>query len=61
MEQLFAKMKEYEAFFKTSFPSFCFMHLSPEEMIKMMDECLEKEKDVYQLGFLSEEEEGLDY
>ena len=57
MEKAIAKMKEYEAFFKSSFPTFCFMHLSPEEMIEVMDECLEKEQDVYELGFVSEDKD----
>ncbi len=57
MEKVIAKMKEYESFFKTSFPSFCFMHLPPEKIVDVIDECLEKEKDVYDLGFVSDDKD----
>lgn len=45
-------MEEYESFFGDAFPTFCFTYLSTDEMIQIIDECLEAEKDVYEMGYL---------
>lgn len=55
MLELFPKLNEYEKTFGESFPTYNFMHFSPEEIGKIVDECLEKEKDVYALGYIEED------
>lgn len=57
MEELKMKMDEYESLFNDSFPTFCFMHLSPEGMIEVIDRCLNAEKDVYEMGILQDDHE----
>lgn len=48
-------LEEYDEFFGDSFPTFMFSHLPEEEMLKIASECLEKGKDVYELGYLDED------
>lgn len=57
MDKLEKKMQEYEELFGDAFPSFNFMHLSPDEIIKMIDKCLEEGKDVYELGYAEDDED----
>lgn len=55
MDELRIKLDEYEKTFGESFPTYNFTHLSFEEIGKIVDECLEKEKDVYALGYIEED------
>lgn len=55
MEKLKLYMDKYEERFADAFPTFCFMHLSPEEMTEVIDECLHTGKDVYELGILTDD------
>lgn len=48
-------MVKYEDRFDDMFPSFCFMHLSPDEMVEVIKQCLEAGKDVYEMGFLTDD------
>lgn len=43
----------YEVKFGDMFPTFPMMGYSEEEMIKIIEECIEKNKDVYDLGYLT--------
>ena len=53
MNEEFEKvMKQYEETFDDMFPTFQMKSRSPEEMIKIMKECISKNKDVYDLGYL---------
>ena len=45
-------MDMYEAVFNDGFPSFMFLNSSKEEIIKVISECIEKRKNVYELGIL---------
>lgn len=57
MDKLEKKMQEYEELFGDSFPSFNFMHLDPEGIIKIIDDCLEEGKDVYELGYIDDDDD----
>lgn len=52
-EDLTSALEEYEIMFKDGFPTMAFMGRSEEETLQIVNECLEKEKDVYDLGYLS--------
>lgn len=49
----------YEKTFKDSFPTIPFSSQKEEKVIEIIRECLEKKKDVYDLGYLSLE--GIQY
>ena len=57
MEKLMIHMEKYEKRFGDMFPTFCFMHLSPDQMIDVIDRCLEAGKDVYEMGILKDDHE----
>ncbi len=44
--------KRYYETFKEAFPTFPFRGSSEEDMIKIINECVEKKKNVYELGYL---------
>lgn len=47
------KLQEYEKMFGDSFPTYPLMlSRSEEEMIDLINECLDSRKDVYELGYL---------
>lgn len=48
------KLKMYEDAFGDCFPTFCFMSYGDDEIIKIIDSCLDAEKDVYEMGYLKE-------
>lgn len=50
--KLVEKMQEYEKRFE-DFPTFEFRAHSDAKVMEIIDECLEKNKDVYELGYLS--------
>lgn len=54
MEELKTAMDKYKKQFGDEFPTFCFMHLSFEEMVSIIEQCLDAEKDVYEMGHLDE-------
>lgn len=57
-EKNFDKAQErYEKLFNDYFPTFQFSYLSPEEMVDMIDECVEKKQNVYQLGYITLEDD----
>lgn len=57
-EKNFDKSQErYKALFNDYFPTFQFSYLSPKEMLDMINECVEKQQNVYQLGYLNLEED----
>lgn len=49
------KLNLYEKTFGDFFPTFMFMHLTEEEMCKVIDSCLDEDKDVYTMGFLKDD------
>lgn len=55
------KMNEYDKKFNESFPTYpLLMEKTEDEVIKIIDECLTKNKDVYELGYL-EDDNGILY
>lgn len=47
------KLQEYENMFGDSFPTYPLMFSrTEEEIIKLIDHCLNSKKDVYELGYL---------
>ncbi len=52
MKELEKALKQYEETFDDMFPTFAMTGKPPEEMIKIINECIEKKKDVYELGYL---------
>lgn len=49
--------ERYKLLFNDYFSTFQFSYLSPEEMVDMIDECVEKKQNVYQLGYLALEDD----
>ena len=50
------KMAEYEEMFDDVVPSVpSFVSLTDEEMIKMIDNCLENKKDLYEMGYIKDD------
>lgn len=57
-EKNFDKAQEqYKSLFNDYFPTFQFSYLSPDEMVSMINECVEKNQDIYQLGYLTLEDD----
>lgn len=57
-EKNFDKAQErYKLLFNDYFPTFQLSYLSPEEMVDMINECVEKKQNVYQLGYLTLEDD----
>lgn len=56
MDELEKKLNAYGEEFGDSFPTYplCLTR-TDEEVIKIIDKCLEKKKDVYELGYLSDD------
>jgi len=51
-------MEEYAAKFGDGFPSYQIMRSrTEEETIEIIKDCLEQDKDAYELGYVSDEEE----
>lgn len=58
MEGFALKMEEYEKKFGDSFPTMPLMYgKTKEEMIEIIDRCIRENKDVYELGILSLDED----
>lgn len=55
--KLIRKMGEYEGVFGDGFPLFPFGSYSEEEIIEIIDRCIKEKKDVYDLGYLSLDED----
>lgn len=56
-EALEAALKRYMDTFDDSFPSFQLMNgRTDDEVIKMIDECIAENKDVYDMGFLKDDD-----
>ena len=56
-EELVKAMDDYERAFSANFPGDPLaVSRPPEEVITIIQECLEKKKDVYELGYLSLDE-----
>lgn len=52
MDKLSKALDSYEKTFEDTFPTFQMMSKSPEEIIEIIEECISKKKDVYELGYL---------
>ena len=52
-EKLQKALERYEKKFNDSFPTIPFSSREDEEIIDIIDECIEENKDVYDLGYLS--------
>lgn len=52
-EKLQKALERYEKKFNDSFPTIPFSSRKDEEIIDIIDECIEENKDVYDLGYLS--------
>lgn len=58
MQAIDKKMIEYAKRFGNGFPSFQIMDShNDEETIKIIDDCLEKGKDAYELGYVTDNED----
>lgn len=56
-EELVKAMEDYERVFSDNFPADpLVVSRPPEEVISIIRECLDKKKDVYELGYLSLDE-----
>lgn len=55
-DELFKALDEYEAAFGDGFPMYQMGGESPDKVISIIKECIEKEQDVYKLGYLSEDD-----
>lgn len=53
MEEFDNTLELYEKTFDDSFPMFSMSGTPPKEVIKIINECIEKNKDVYDLGYLT--------
>lgn len=55
-EECINKMKEYDKRFKDTFPTIPLAWgRSDEEIIEIIDKCLEEGKDVYELGYVEDD------
>lgn len=55
MDELESKLKEYAKKFDDGFPMIPLgWGKTDEEIVEIINECLEKEKDVYELGYVSD-------
>lgn len=57
MDRLEEKLNEYSELFGESFPTFNFMHMSSKEIENVIDSCLEAGQDVYEMGYVEENED----
>lgn len=55
MNDLEIKLKMYEEAFGESFPTFNFTYLDEEQIGQIIDSCLDAEKDVYEMGYASDD------
>lgn len=53
MNELDKAQKLYEEKFNDIFPTFPFMGIEPEELLKMINECIVANKDAYDMGYVS--------
>lgn len=58
-EKLEGKLKEYCKVFGDRFPMIPLGHRGEAEVIKIIDDCIAKKKDVYDSGYLSLDEEHI--
>lgn len=56
MNDFLKKLGEYEGAFGDGFPTFMFGSYSEEEIIAIIDKCIKAKKDVYDLGYLTLDE-----
>lgn len=54
-KELDIALDKYYEKFKDSFPTFPLRKLTPEEIINIINECIDKNKNVYELGYLNVE------
>lgn len=54
-EKLQGALDAYEKKFDDGFPMFQMSSEPPERIIEIIDECIKQKKDVYALGYLSED------
>lgn len=58
--ELEAKIREYERTFNDDFPTYPLaLSRTNDETIKLIDRCLEEKKDVYELGFMTDDTDTL--
>lgn len=55
-EQVLDALNRYYDAFDDSFPMAAMSGAEEDEVIKIIDRCISEEKDVYDLGYLSEDE-----
>lgn len=55
-DKLFEALDEYNAKFGDGFPMYQMSGEPPEKIIEIIKDCIEQEKDVYTLGYLSEDD-----
>ena len=53
MDEIEKALNLYAKTFDDSFPTFAFMSKTPKEMQKIIFDCVENKKDVYEMGYLS--------
>ena len=59
MDALDEALELYEETFDDSFPMFSFSGKKPEEVVKIINKCVSEKKDVYDMGYLSLDEDNL--
>lgn len=61
MEKLLKLFKKYNEVFPDGFPSFMFIDEDPDRIEEIILDCIEKKKNVYELGYLKEANENMNY
>lgn len=59
MNEIEKLLEEYEKRFDDMFPTIPFSGRTEKEIAKIINECLSKNKDVYELGYLTLDEDTL--
>lgn len=57
MNEIEKELELYRKTFDDNFPTFAFSAKSPEEMAEIIRKCVKKKKDVYDMGYISLDDE----
>lgn len=53
MDKIEKELNLYRKTFNDNFPTFAFSSKSPDEIAEIINECVKKKKDVYDMGYLT--------
>ncbi len=59
MDKLNDALESYEKVFDDSFPMFSMRGTSPDEIVKIIGKCISEKKDIYDMGYLSLNEDTI--